>query len=91
MEPSAFNPRAQAAQALLGGMEQAQPRLSALDELQKKRKQEAEAAMSKGGGLLGTALGAFLGSAAGPAGMGAGASLGESLGSQAGGMFGGAL
>lgn len=90
MEPSAFNPRAQAAQALLGEMD-TQPRLSAIEELNNKRKKEAAAALGKGGGLLGAALGAFLGAAGGPPGMSAGASLGEALGSQGGDLLGGAL
>lgn len=91
MDPSAFNPRAQAAQAMLGGMGQAQPQMSALEELQAKRKREAQALAGKGGGLIGSALGAFIGASSGPQGMSAGAALGGSLGSQAGDLFGGAL
>lgn len=90
MDPYAYNPRAQAAQAMLGGEMQA-PQLSALEQLNAKRKKQMQEAAGKGGGLLGSIIGGVLGAPAGPAGVATGVSIGGSLGSMGGNALGGAL
>lgn len=91
MDPYAYNPRAQAAQAMLGGEPQAAPQLSALEQLNAKRKRQMQEAAGKGGGLLGSIIGGVIGAPGGPAGVSAGVSIGGSLGSMGGNALGGAL
>ena len=91
MDPYAYNPRAQAAQAMLSGEVQAPAPLSALEQLNAKRKKQMQEAAGKGGGLLGSIIGGVLGAPAGPAGISAGMGIGGSLGGMGGNALGGLL
>lgn len=91
MDPYAYNPRAQAAQAMLSGEVQAPAPLSALEQLNAKRKKQMQEAAGKGGGLIGSIIGGVLGAPGGPAGVAAGASVGGSFGSMGGNALGSAL
>ncbi len=91
MNPYGMDPRSQAAAQMLSSGPQPMQQ-SALEELNAKRKREAQEAAGRGGGLLGTILGGVIGgSIAGPAGVGAGSAFGGSVGSQGVGMLGGLL